>query len=157
MRLFLTSGAQPGAPIVLFQPTLTAECSQSPGEKPRFDLFLNFANVADPAFYIPWRPTPDQPVRPPNERVPVTLSFLGYTKFKPIRANFEAVRHPLGQLHYIPTGLRSPNFYDPTFFFQVLRALPTLKVSDGHNEATFQTAPLLTQFAREPLCSTFRF
>jgi hypothetical protein len=41
---------------------------------------------------------------------------------------------------------------DIAYYLQILRALPTLRVSAGPQIASFLTTPLLTQLHNEPLC-----
>jgi hypothetical protein len=160
-RLFLagTSGVvgsvtpTPTAAIDLTQPTLSVQCTQTPNGKFHFEMFVNFGGVTDAAFYPPWRPANAQDLFPPRtEKVNVTMEFLGYTKVKPMTRQFEKVVAPLGQLRYNSPGSGSRNMEEAAFYFQYLRALPTLHVSGDAHTATFATAPLLAQIHNEPLC-----
>lgn len=151
-RLFLTSAATAG-PIDLTQPTLTVQCTQSPNGKFHFEMFVNFGGVMDAAFYPPWKPANAQDLFPPRtEKVNLTMEFLGYTKVKPMTRQFEKVLAPPGQLRYNSPSGASRNMEEAAFYFQYLRALPTLHISgDGHT-ATFASAPLLAQIHNEALC-----
>jgi len=152
-RLFLTNAVASATPIDLTQPTLTVQCTQAPNGKFHFEMFVNFGGVADAAFYPPWRPANAQDLFPPStEKVNVTMEFLGYTKVKPMTRQFEKVTAPPGQLRYNSPSAGSRNMEEAAFYFQYLRALPTLHVSgDGHT-AMFATALLLAQIHNEPLC-----
>ena len=153
VRLFLASSVVTPAPIDLTQPTLTVQCTQNLKGKFQFELFVNFGGVTDAAFYPPWRPANAQDLFPPRtEKVNVSMEFLGYKKEKPVTRQFEKVVAPYGQLRYNPPSVGSRNMEEIAFYFQYLRALPTLHISgDGHT-ATFATAPLLAQIHNEPLC-----
>lgn len=143
--------AQPAA-FDLSRPTLTAQCTQDKKGKQRFELFVNFGNVTDTAFY-PWRPTlPTDDFPPPTEKVTLTMEFLGYTHFKPVKRQFEKVPAPYGQLRYNNPAVGSSNLEDFAYYLQVLRALPTFRVTLGTQTASFLTTPLLAQLHAEPLC-----
>jgi hypothetical protein len=159
-RLFISPQPDtPGAtnPTVhtldLSQPILTAECTRRPNGKYVFDLFINFGGVTDTAYYPPWKPANDQDLFPPaTAKTTATLEFLGYTTYKPVKRQFEYVINPPNQLRYNPPSAGSKNLEDIAFYLQVLRALPTLRVTaDGHVASFFMT-PLLTQLHAEPLC-----
>jgi len=164
-RLFLTTAPPPpatvagGAPATLPEidlnlPTLTVQCTQAPNGKFRFELFVNFGGVSDVAFYRPWRPASGSDLFPPQtEKVTVAMEFLGYTKVKPVKRQFEKVLEVPGQLRYNSPGSRSSNMEEISFYFQYLRALPTLHISSPAQTATFLTAPLLAQIHNEPLCA----
>ena len=162
-RLFLTNAPPPaphsaGTPQVpvpdadLTLPTLTVQCTQSPNGKFRFELFVNFGGITDPAFYPPWHPTPTEQFPPPTEKVILTMEFLGYTKVKPVKHQFEMVPQPRGQLRYNSPGMGSGNLEEVAFYFKYLRALPTFHLTSPTQTATFATAPLLAQIHTEPLC-----
>lgn len=136
----------------LSRPTLTAQCTQDPKGKLRFELFVNFGQVPDPAFYPPWRPSAPTDFPPRTEKVSVTMEFLGYTSFKPAKRQFEKVLAPYGQLRYNNPGAGSSNMEDLSYYLQVLRALPTLRLTFGTQTASFLTQPLLAQLHVEPLC-----
>jgi len=140
------------APFDITRPTLTAQCTQDAKGKLRFELFVNFGNITDTAFYPPWRPTLPTDFPPRTEKVPLTMEFLGYTHFKPVKRQFEKVLAPYGQLRYNNPGGGSSNMEDLSYYLQVLRALPTLRLTAGTQSASFLTTPLLAQLHTEPLC-----
>jgi hypothetical protein len=158
VRLFLlqdpTHDPSPNTPTAfdIARATLTAQCTQDKKGKLRFELFVNFGNIPDTAFYPPWRPTLPTDFPPPTEKVTVTMEFLGYTHFKPAKRQFEKVLAPYGQLRYNNPAVGSSNMEDIAYYLQVLRSLPTLRVSLGPQVASFLTTPLLTQLHNEPLC-----
>jgi hypothetical protein len=158
VRLFLLEEAarKPSqttpAPFDLTQATLTAQCTQDKKGKLHFELFVNFGNIPDTAFYPPWRPTLPTDFPPPTEKVTVTMEFLGYTHFKPAKRQFEKVIAPYGQLRYNNPAVGSSNMEDIAYYLQVLRSLPTLRVTAGPQSASFLTTPLLAQLHNEPLC-----
>ena len=148
-----SGSADPSAPD-LSQPTLTGQCTRDRTGKLRFELFANFGGVPDPAFYPPWQPTPDDQFAPRTDKVVLTLEFLGYTRVKPFRREFERVQAPSpAQLRYLNPGRGSSNLEPPGWFFQYLRALPTLRLSDGTQSADFLTTPWLAQLHVEPVCA----
>ena len=158
VRLFLledaahTPSQTTPAPFDLTRATLTAQCTQDKKGKLHFELFVNFGNIPDTAFYPPWRPTLPTDFPPPTEKVTVTMEFLGYTHFKPAKRQFEKVIAPYGQLRYNNPAVGSSNMEDIAYYLQVLRSLPTLRVTAGPQSASFLTAPLLAQLHNEPLC-----
>lgn len=161
VRLFLLQdpprdqAAATAASFDLTRPTLTAQCTQDKKDKLHFEIFVNFGNITDTAFYPPWRPTSPTDFFPPStEKVTVTMEFLGYTHFKPVKRQFEEVFVPWGQLRYNNPHVGSSNMEEFAYYLQVLRSLPTLRVSAGPQVATFLTTPLLTQLHNEPLCRT---
>jgi len=158
VRLFLLEDAahnpsqtEPAA-FDLTRATLTAQCTQDKKGKLHFELFVNFGNITDTAFYPPWRPTLPTDFPPPTQKVTVTMEFLGYTRFKPAKRQFEKVVAPYGQLRYNNPAVGSANMEDIAYYLQVLRSLPTLRLSAGPQSASFLTTPLLAQLHNEPLC-----
>ena len=138
-------------------PTLTAQCTADAAGKLYFELFANFGDVADPAFYPPWRPSGADDLFPaPTGKVQLTLDFLGYTHVKPFRRTFERVAAPgPAQLRYLNPGRQSPNLEPPGWFFQYLRSLPTLRLTSPGpppRSADFLTTGWLAQLHAEPLC-----
>ena len=139
----------------LTHPILTAECTRRPNGKFFFDLFVNFGGITDTAYYPPWKPANSDDLFPPTTvKTFLTLEFLGYTKYKPAKRQFEYVTNPQGQLRYSSPGLSSKNLEESTYFFQILKALPTLRISGEGHTASFFMTPLLTQLHSEPLCKT---
>jgi hypothetical protein len=158
VRLFLLEDAAhnpsqtPSADFDLTRATLTAQCTQDKKGKLHFELFVNFGNINDTAYYPPWRPTLPTDFPPPTEKVTVTMEFRGYTRFKPAKRQFEKVIAPYGQLRYNNPAVGSSNMEDIAYYLQVLRSLPTLRVTAGPQSASFLTTPLLAQLHNEPLC-----
>ncbi|MGA7156274.1 MAG: hypothetical protein WBY53_05485 [Acidobacteriaceae bacterium] len=156
-RLYISAqSTQPPSPaptLDLALPTLTAQCSKRLNGKSFVELFVNFGGVTDPTFYPPWKPAKSTDFPPVTAKVTLIMEFIGYTKVKPVRRQWERVSQPDGQLRYNPPGSGSTNLEPITFYLQFLRALPTFRVTgDGHT-ASFLTDSLLTQMRKEPLCS----
>jgi hypothetical protein len=159
-RVFLA--AQPDTPdstntatnqiLDLSLPIVTAECTKRPNGKYYFDLFVNFGGVTDTAYYPPAKLVNENDHLPPTTKVMLTLEFLGYTKYKPVKRQFEYVHNPHNQLRYNSPSLHSSNLEEFTWFLQVLKALPTLKITGESHTASFFVTPLLTQLHSEPLC-----
>jgi hypothetical protein len=152
-RLYLSSTPAPDA-VDLTHPTLIAQCTQDSTGKLSFELLFNFGDIADTAFYPPWKPSEEHGiVRPPRSYTHLTLDFLGYRKVKPLKTEFEILRNPSGQLLYNNPGMHSQNLEGPSFILQYLRALPTLRITDAIGRtAQFLTTPLLDRIHAEPLC-----
>lgn len=153
-RLYLSAQTDsPPQTFSLGQPTLTIQCTVAPHDKYKFEVFINYGGITDTTFYPPWRPVNEQDLFPPRtDKTTVTMEFLGYTRVKPVRRQFEFVIHPTGQLRYNNPSSGSPNMEEIAYYFQYLRALPTLRVSYASHTATFLTEPLLAQIRKEPLC-----
>jgi hypothetical protein len=142
----------PSPTLDLSQPTLTAQCTKRPNGKLFFELFVNFGGVTDTAFYHPWTPADGGEFAPRTRKVTVTMEFLGYTRVKPVKRQWEQVVQPVGQLRYTQPGTDA-NLEEISYYFQYLRALPTLRLTgDGHT-ASFLTTVLQAQLHKEPLCS----
>ena len=161
--LLAVSSPQPAAvqdethaqPADLDQPTLTGQCTRDGGGKLHFELFANFGGVPDAAFYPPWRSSgPDDLYPSPKPKVQLTMEFLGYTRVKPFRRQFEQVDAPgPEQMRYLNPGKSSSNLEAPGWFFQYLRSLPTLRLTGANHSAQWFTTPWLDQLHREPLCA----
>lgn len=147
----------PNSPEVgspLDRPTLTGQCTRDGKGKLRFELFVNFGGVTDPAFYPPWRAGPHELFAPATPKIKLTLEFLGYTRVAPAKRLFEAVAAPgPAQLRYLPPGGGSSNLEPPGWFFRYLRSLPTPRVSTSGHTAEFLTTGWLDQLHKEPLCA----
>jgi hypothetical protein len=134
-------------------PALTAQCTQSPSGKLAFEFLANFGGVADTAYYPPWDHVRDGGLFPPQlEKVTVTMEFLGYTHVKPVKRQWEVLLQPAGQLRYLRPSVGSANMEDSTYYLRYLLALPTLRLHYAGKVAEFQTAPLLDQVRKEPVC-----
>ena len=155
--LLLSSRARPETETAsqpeLRVPTLTGQCTQDSRGKLFFELFANFGGVPDARFYPPWHPSAGDLYPPSTRKVTLTMEFLGYTKVKPFKRQFEEVGAPgPEQLRYLNPGSGSSNMEPPGWFFQYLRSLPTLRLSEGARVAEFETAGWLAQLHQEPLC-----
>jgi hypothetical protein len=134
-------------------PQLTAQCTKTSTGKLLFELFANFGGVSDTSFYPPWRPVSSTDLFPPRlEKYKLTMEFLGYTRVKPVKREFEAVLQPMGQFRYNRPSGGSSNMEDSTYYLRFLLALPTLRLTLGPRAAEFLTPPLLEQIRREPIC-----
>jgi hypothetical protein len=134
-------------------PTLIAQCTLKPNGKSSFELFANFGGATDLTFYPPWTPTSTQDLFPPRtEKVTVTMEFLGYTRVKPVRRQWEIPVQTPGQYRYNPPGGGSPNLEEITYYLRYLVALPTLRLTLDNHSADFLTTPLLDEIRKEPLC-----
>ena len=125
---------------------------QRPNGKLYFELFANFGGVTDTSFYHPWTPADGGEFAPRTSRLTVTMEFLGYTHVKPVKRQWERVLQPLGQLRYTPPG-KDANLEPISYYFQFLRALPTLRLTADSHTASFLTTALQDQLHNEPLCT----
>ena len=164
VRVFLVatrSSARPAAAAAsldapdLSSPTLTGQCTRDARGRLRFEMFVNFGGVTDTAFYPPWRSTGPEDLFPrPTDKLELRMEFLGYTKVKPLKRQFERVEAPGGdQMRYTNPGGGSSNLDPPGSFFLYLRSLPTLRLSGSAASAEFFTTPWLQQLHGEPLCA----
>ncbi|WP_353073169.1 hypothetical protein [Tunturiibacter gelidiferens] len=134
-------------------PTLIAQCTLRPNGKSYFELFANFGGATDLTFYPPWTPASQDDLFPPRtEKVPITMDFLGYTRVKPVRRQWEIPVQTPGQYRYNPPGPGSTNLEEIAYYLRYLVALPTLRLTLGNNSADFLTTPLLNEIRKEPLC-----
>jgi hypothetical protein len=134
-------------------PTLIAQCSLRPNRKSYFELFANFGGATDLAFYPPWTPASKEDLFPPNtDKVTLTMDFLGYTRVKPVRRQWEIPVQTPGQYRYNPPGGGSANLEEITYYLRYLLALPTLRLTLSNRSADFLTTPLLDEIRKEPLC-----
>jgi hypothetical protein len=146
------TAAAPSPTLDLSQPTLTAQCTKRANGKLFFELFVNFGGVTDITFYPPWVRSEGVMFPPATPKLTLTMEFLGYTKVKPVKRQWERVLQPDGQLRYTPPGTDA-NLEEISYYFQYLRALPTLRITgDGHT-VSFLTTALQAQLHKEPLCT----
>ena len=153
-RLFVSAKSAPATTtdtLDLAQPTLTAQCTKDPSGLFHFDLYVNFGEMADPAFYPPWKPTKERPNPAKTTYVTLKTEFRGYTS-QSLKLEFAMDWRPERQLRFNHPGLHSANLEPLTSIMQRLSALPTLTISDDKHLAVFDTAPLLARLRTEPLC-----
>lgn len=96
--------------------------------------------------------SPEDHFPPRTDKVTMTMEFLGYTRVKPMRRQWEMPVETPGQYRYNPPGTGSPNLEEVSYFLHYLLALPTLRLTLGNHSAEFVTTPLLTQIKAETLC-----
>jgi hypothetical protein len=157
VRLILTGSLRTPSPsdssAPSLPPTLIAQCTLRPDGKSYFELFANFGGVTDLAFYPPWTPTSKQDLFPPStEKATFTMEFLGYTRVKPVRRQWEIPVQTPGQYRYNPPGAASANLEEITYYLRYLLSLPTLRLTLDNRTADFLTTPLLSEIRKEPLC-----
>ncbi len=164
-RLFLAgtliqpaSSASPGttppaAATTSAPPTFTAQCTQQPNGRLLFEVFANFGGIDDFDYHRPWLPIDGGLFPPMTPKVAVTMEFLGYTRVKPVKRQWERMDSPAGQLRYNTPGSKSSNLEEFAYYLQYLRALPTLRLTADGRTAEFVTTPLLDQIRREPRCA----
>jgi hypothetical protein len=134
-------------------PQLTAQCTRTASGKQGFELFANFGGIADTDFYPPWKPASSSDLFPPRlDKYKFTMEFLGYTRVKPVKREFEAVLQPTGQYRYNNPSGGSSNMEDITYYLRFLLALPTLRLTLAPHSVEFLTTPLLNEIRKEPLC-----
>jgi hypothetical protein len=148
----LPSGSAAPSPSTVV-PTLVAQCTRKPSGKLVFELLANFGGVSDLAYYPPWTRANSGDLFPPRlEKPGITMEFMGYTRVKPVKRQWEALLQPVGQYRYNPPSAGSSNMEDSTFYLRFLVALPTLRLTLGDKAAEFNTTVLLDQIRKEPLC-----
>jgi hypothetical protein len=134
-------------------PTLIAQCTLRPDGKSYFELFANFGGITDVGFYPPWVPTSKEDLFPPRtEKATFTMEFLGYTRVKPVRRQWEIPVQTPGQYRYNSPGAGSANLEEITYYLRYLLSLPTLRLTLDNRSADFLTTPLLNEIRKEPLC-----
>jgi hypothetical protein len=141
----------------LSRPTLVVQCSQMPSGKKSFELLLNFGGVTDTNFYPPWKPSKGELYPPVTQKATYTMEFLGYTKVKPVKRQWEHMIEPFRQLRYNPPGLNSTNMEEISYYFRYLHALPLLRITGEGQTADFLTDALQNQIRKEPLCAGVSF
>ena len=75
---------------VLGAPRLTAQCTRDVAGKLHFELLVDRGDVGDLSYLPPWQPSSKEDLFPPRlEKLTVTMEFLGYTKVKPVKRQWE--------------------------------------------------------------------
>jgi hypothetical protein len=152
-RLVGVDAPPPGA-----APRLTAQCAKTPEGKFRFEMLAAFGGVEPVTYVAPWKPAKDQAYPPPVETQLATMEFLGYTKVKPVKRQWDALPQLPGEWKYATPGLRSRNLEEVAFYLQYLRALPTLRLTFPGKAGKLATAEWETTkwqaaVKAEPLCA----
>ncbi len=134
-------------------PRLTAVCTRGSGGKLRFELLADVGGGAELAFYPPWKATKDSLYPPRLEKAQVVMEFLGYTKVKPVKREWEYIPTITGEMRYATPGIATSNLEQVMFYLQYLRALPTLRLTvPGKGVVEFETAKWQEAVRAEPLC-----
>jgi len=143
-----------GAVTGAVPPRLTAQCTKTPDGKSHFEVLADFGGVASIVYVAPWKPTKDRPNRPILQKPQLTMEFLGYTKVKPVKRQWESIPGLDGEWRYATPGLRSANMEEVMFYLQYLRALPTLRLTlPGKATAEWETTGWQAAVKAEPLCA----
>jgi hypothetical protein len=154
---FVPPSAPPDAAALTLEktpPVLIAQCTKDAKGKLRFELMTNLGGVTDAAYYPPWKSTgPDDLFAPATEKIVMTFDFFGYIKVKPVKRQWEKSLHVTDEFRYNPPSSGSRNMEEITFYLQYLKALPTLRLTNGSQAAQFDTAPWLAAVHAEPLCA----
>lgn len=134
-------------------PHLIAQCLQSADGKLSLQLLADFGNIDDTSFHPNWKLAGPGDVIPKlRQNLQLTMQFFGYTKWKPIKQEWQVLRIPANQLLYNAPGLHSANMEDLPFLLRTLLALPTVRINHGEDAAQFLTTPLLDALHNAPLC-----
>ena len=81
------------------------------------------------------------------------MEFLGYTKVKPVKRQWEYLLQPFGELRYATPGMSSANMEPITFYLQYLKALPTLRLTTPDKRTLeFETTAWQQALKADPLC-----
>jgi hypothetical protein len=135
-------------------PRLTAQCTRTAEGKPRLEMLADFGGVESIAYMAPWKPTAKYPNRPILVKPQITMEFLGYTKVKPLKRQWESIPGLTGEWMYATPGFHSGNMEDVTYYLQFLRALPTLRMTlPGHGAAEWETTKWQQALHEEPMCA----
>jgi hypothetical protein len=136
-------------------PRLTAQCTRTPSGKLHFELLTDVGGIPDLAYYPPWRPISPQDLFPPRlDKTPVTMEFLGYTKVKPVKRQWEYLLELPGELRYATPGMASANMEEIMFYLRYMRSLPTLRLTvPGRGTAEWETTRWQAAIHAEPLCA----
>ncbi len=135
-------------------PRLTAQCTKAPDGKLRFELLADFGGVDAVSYVPPWKPKQGELFPPPVNASQVTMEFLGYTKVKPVKREWDAIAEIPGEWKYATPALASKNLEQVMFYLQYLRALPTLRLTPpGRAAAEWETTAWQDAVKAEPLCA----
>jgi hypothetical protein len=136
-------------------PRFIMECTEIKGRRD-LSWFVSFGGVAGVDFTPPFRPTQAERFPPRYPGANLTMTFEGYTKWKPYVRSWEVL--PSGELRYRNPGLESPNMDGPRFFLPYLNSLPGLRIGYAKRsvrdspDLLFQTRPMLDELKKNPAC-----
>jgi hypothetical protein len=136
-------------------PRFIMECTEIKGRR-GLAWFVSFGGVAGVDFTPPFRPTQAERFPPRYPSANLTMTFEGYTKWKPYVRSWEVL--PSGELRYRNPGLESPNMDGPRFFLPYLNSLPGLGIGYAKRsvrdppDLLFQTRSLLDELTKNPVC-----
>lgn len=155
--LVSTEGVRTGDAGRTWAPRLTAMCKKLPDGRYRFELWADEPGFAGErpqlAFFPPWKQTQYELFPPSLVKVSVTLEFLGYTKVKPVKRQWEYLHELAGELRYSTPGGSSSNMEEVMFYLQYLKSLPTLRLTvPGRGSEEFETTRWQAAVKAEPLC-----
>ena len=136
-------------------PKLTAQCTRTSAGRLRFELLADLGGIPKLAYFPPWRPTSPDDLYPPRlEKTTVTMEFLGYTRVKPVKRQWEYLLELPGEIRYATPGMRSANMEEITLYLQYLRSLPTLRLTvPGKGTAEWDTSQWQAAVHAEPMCA----
>ena len=154
--LISTEGKRAGDADI-WTPRLTAMCEKLSGGKYHFELWADDPGVSGArpqlAFFPPWKQTQYELFPPRLIKVNGTLEFLGYTKVKPVKRQWEYLHELAGELRYAAPGGSSSNMEEIMFYLQYLKVLPILRLTvPGRGSEEFETTRWQAAVKAEPLC-----
>ena len=134
-------------------PRLTAQCTRT-ADKWKYELLVDLGGGPMLAYVPPWQPGHGSLFDPRLKQVMGTMDFLGYTKVKPVKRQFDVLEGSLaGELRYSTPGRATSNLEPIAFYMQYLKALPTLRVTvPGRGAVEFETMAWQAAVRAEPLC-----
>jgi hypothetical protein len=139
-------------------PRLTGQCTRTRDGKLKFELLADLGGVPELTFYPPWKPTSSSEYPPRLLKTQVTMEFLGYTKVKPVKRQWEYLDQLPNEMRYGTPGMSSANMEQISFYMQYLKALPTLRLTvPGKGTAEWETSQWQRLFHVEPTCSNSGF
>ena len=133
-------------------PRLTAQCTKDTGGKMRFGWTTDWGGEEPVGFVAPWKATKEDLYPPTLPKAMVTMEFLGYTKVKPVKRQWEALPEPRVEWRYAAPGAASSNLEEVSYYMQYLRSLPTLRLTRDGATVEFDTAKWQVALHLEPLC-----
>ena len=134
-------------------PRLTAQCTRT-GDKLQYELLFDLGGVPELIYIPPWKPRPEQQVRPPVKYTMARMDFIGYMKVKSAKREFELLEGAMrGEMLYSTPGFHTSNLEPIAYYMQYLKALPTLRLTvPGRGVVEFETLRWQAAVRAEPLC-----